>query len=246
MSSSGALSTTIAVFSSAALSSYISTSTTELIEVLTSLPAISTPALSTSSSSSCPTHSPFTWTITVTTTLTSTTYLPSFSFSSSSSTQALNSSSPSPSSSTTTLTLSLPPSQTSLFISASPLTLASTITHPSTTVPVTTTLVSSAPTGTPNPAALHCGVHGLADGDWFMGSYDMDDMLQEVTLGGCYEFCLADYNYDGSCISYEFYPADGTGAPRCNLYSASVADSLESVNPYVPNVWSDVLCGSPV
>jgi hypothetical protein len=46
------------------------------------------------------------------------------------------------------------------------------------------------PTGTPNPAALHCGVHGLADGEWLIGEYEENSVDVHVTLLGCYEFCL--------------------------------------------------------
>lgn len=56
----------------------------------------------------------------------------------------------------------------------------------------------------------------------------------------------ADFLSTASCLSYEFYPAAGTGSPRCNLYSASVADSIQSIVPGISNLWSDVGCGSPV
>lgn len=47
------------------------------------------------------------------------------------------------------------------------------------------------------------------------------------------------------CESYEFYPELYTEAPRCDLFGGSVAQSLDSVDPYVPNVWFDLGCGMP-
>jgi hypothetical protein len=47
------------------------------------------------------------------------------------------------------------------------------------------------------------------------------------------------------CESYEFYPEPGTGAPRCDLFGGSVAQSLASINQWVPNIWYDLGCGVP-
>lgn len=54
------------------------------------------------------------------------------------------------------------------------------------------------------------------------------------------------YGIHQGCVSYEFYPEEGTGAPRCALFGGSVADSLDSINRYVPNVWYDLGCGNPL
>jgi hypothetical protein len=53
------------------------------------------------------------------------------------------------------------------------------------------------------------------------------------------------YGIDMGCVSYEFYPELGTGAPRCDLFGGSVAQSLYSINPYVPNIWYDLGCSVP-
>jgi hypothetical protein len=47
------------------------------------------------------------------------------------------------------------------------------------------------------------------------------------------------------CESYEFYPEPGTDAPRCDLFGGSVAQSLASINQWVPNIWYDLGCGVP-
>jgi hypothetical protein len=53
------------------------------------------------------------------------------------------------------------------------------------------------------------------------------------------------YGIDMGCLSIEFYPEPGTDAPRCNLYSEGVAESLDMIIPQVPNVWYDLGCGLP-
>jgi hypothetical protein len=47
------------------------------------------------------------------------------------------------------------------------------------------------------------------------------------------------------CQSYEFWPQPGTGAPRCTLFGANVANTLQSVNDYIPNYFYDLGCGDP-
>jgi hypothetical protein len=126
----------------------------------------------------------------------------------------------------------------------------------------------AAPTGTPNPAAVHCGIHGLPVGDYFLAQFVEDKADVPVTLEGCYEFCVVSflsnisntllsfssgaansrkqgvYGYDQGCVAYEFYPEEVTLEPRCNLYGGSVALSLGIVDNYVPNVWYDLACGN--
>jgi hypothetical protein len=53
------------------------------------------------------------------------------------------------------------------------------------------------------------------------------------------------FGTDMGCQSYTFYPEEGTDAPRCDLFGGSVAQSLDSVNRWVPNVWFDLGCGAP-
>jgi len=85
----------------------------------------------------------------------------------------------------------------------------------------------------------------LPVGDYFLAEFveNKDDV--EVTLQGCYEFCAGVYGIDMGCRSYDFYPEEGTGEKRCDLYGGSVAQSLASINNYVPNVWYDLACGDP-
>jgi hypothetical protein len=53
------------------------------------------------------------------------------------------------------------------------------------------------------------------------------------------------YGYDMGCQSIEFYPEPGTGAPLCNLYGGSVAQSIDTIIPQVPNLWYDLGCMVP-
>lgn len=48
------------------------------------------------------------------------------------------------------------------------------------------------------------------------------------------------------CHSFEFYYEPGTGAPRCGLYSGSVAQGIDMIIPEVPNTWYDVSCVVPM
>ncbi|KAH6671246.1 hypothetical protein B0J14DRAFT_91315, partial [Halenospora varia] len=67
--------------------------------------------------------------------------------------------------------------------------------HPSTSIVPTATVSGTPPTGTANPAVLHCGLHGLPLGDYFLGSwaYQADDV--PVTLLGCYKICAVSFVY---------------------------------------------------
>ncbi|RDW67802.1 hypothetical protein BP6252_09198 [Coleophoma cylindrospora] len=117
--------------------------------------------------------------------------------------------------------------------------------HPTTSY-TPTTVVTFQATGTPNPKALHCGLHGLPVGDYFLAEFVEEKANVAVTLEGCYQFCVGVYGIDMGCESYSFFPEVGTGAPRCDLYGGSVAQSLDSINDYVPNVWYDLGCGNPL
>lgn len=86
----------------------------------------------------------------------------------------------------------------------------------------------------------------------------------EVSLVTCYQFCAVGpsfipcsvdisgvhtdeneqgiFGIDMGCKSFEFYPKPGTGTPRCNLYGASVAQSLDMIIHQVPNIWYVVGC----
>jgi hypothetical protein len=55
--------------------------------------------------------------------------------------------------------------------------------------PTTTVCETSAPTGTPAPRAVHCGVHGLPVGDFFLGRYVEERAGVPVSLEGCWAFC---------------------------------------------------------
>ncbi|KAM3086600.1 hypothetical protein ACMFMG_000727 [Clarireedia jacksonii] len=132
-----------------------------------------------------------------------------------------------------------------LVVSALPVSTGVTDLHPTTTILFTTTITTAISSGTPNPAAVHCGLHGLPVGDFFLAEFVENKAGVDVTLKGCWEFCRGVYGIDAGCESYSFYPEPGTGAPRCDLYGGSVAQSLDSIIPQVPNVWFDLACGDP-
>ncbi|TGO11602.1 hypothetical protein BTUL_0106g00410 [Botrytis tulipae] len=193
-----------------------------LSSTLSLISVTSTPATSTQESTS-------------TTLLFSTTTIP---YSSSSSSLSFLSSS--------SISSSLPPASSfSLSIPALPISTGTTDLHPSTTIAFTTTVTTIQVSGTPNPAAVHCGLHGLPVGDYFLAEFVEDKAGVPVTLQGCWEFCDGVYGIDKGCVSYSFYPEPGTGAPRCDLFGGSVAQSLDSIIPSVPNVWFDLECGDP-
>ncbi|CAL3961889.1 unnamed protein product [Diplocarpon coronariae] len=130
-------------------------------------------------------------------------------------------------------------------ISAEPVFTAapSAVLHPSSSVSQTTVVTEGEATGIPNAGALHCGVHGLPNGAYKMAEYWEDRRNVGVTLLGCYEFCDGANN---GCFSYSFYREEVTGAPRCDLFGGSVADSLDSIINEVPRIWYDVGCGNPL
>ncbi|TPX16616.1 uncharacterized protein E0L32_003557 [Thyridium curvatum] len=156
---------------------------------------------------------------------------------------------------TTTVTPTLDPSTTSTATAttcvidtaiAPVVTATTTATVPPPSVsPTRTVCESDAPSGTPVPGDAHCGVHGKPVGDYFMAQYVQNKKDVPVTLEGCYQFCEASFKENEGCHSYEFYLEPGLGAPRCNLYSSSVAFSLRSIDNYQPNIWYDLSCGDP-
>ncbi|KAI9642363.1 hypothetical protein NHQ30_009167 [Ciborinia camelliae] len=204
---------------------------------------------SSSSSSSSSSLSNFSSSLTAISTLTSTpvqtTISPSESLSLSLPLSLSPSSPSSEATSTTLLTSTSTIPLSSLSLPATPISIGSTDLHPSTTVPFTTTVTTVQVSGTPNPAAVHCGLHGLPVGDFFLAEFVEDKAGVDVTLKGCWEFCRGIYGIDKGCVSYSFYPEPGTGAPRCDLFGGSVAQSLDSIIPSVPNVWFDLECGDP-
>ncbi|KAG8164589.1 hypothetical protein KVR01_004864 [Diaporthe batatas] len=177
---------------------------------------------------------------TVTEETTTTIIIPPFSTSSSASLVINPSQSPievAPSTSTTTTGLvivtSVPPIDTA---SATPSEL------PTTVVTATNTVSDNAPTGTPSPDEIHCGVRGSALGVYYLATYAYNKAGVPVTLEGCYQFCSFAIE---QCYSYEFYLEPGLGAPRCKLYGGIVAYELASIDPYSPDLWFDVACGDP-
>ncbi|KAF7853899.1 hypothetical protein EAF04_010565 [Stromatinia cepivora] len=179
--------------------------------------------------------------LTSTTVLLSTTTLPYPYPSSSSSTLSSTILSLTPSTSNTTSPSTIP----SIPATPTPIATGTTSLHPSTTIQFTTTVTTIQISGTPNPAAVHCGLHGLPVGDYFLAEFVEDKAGVAVSLRGCWEFCYGVYGIDKGCVSYSFYPEPGTGAPRCDLFGGSVAQSLDSIIPQVPNVWFDLECGDP-
>ncbi|KAK2073173.1 hypothetical protein P8C59_007471 [Phyllachora maydis] len=113
-----------------------------------------------------------------------------------------------------------------------------------TVVPITTTVGSSAPSGTPDLGTAHCGVHGSPNGNWRLAQYDYNTGSEPVTLVGCWEFCLYSQSFDGGCKSYDFF-FNELGASRCQLYGSTVAYALASVDNHQPDLWYDLGCGNP-
>lgn len=142
-----------------------------------------------------------------------------------------------------------------------------------TVVPITTTVGSSAPSGTPDLGTAHCGVHGSPNGNWRLAQYDYNTGSEPVTLVGCWEFCLVSQassatssppapapphrrqgrvahmtqysqSFDGGCKSYDFF-FNELGASRCQLYGSTVAYALASVDNHQPDLWYDLGCGNP-
>ncbi|KAL1878757.1 hypothetical protein Daus18300_002033 [Diaporthe australafricana] len=113
-----------------------------------------------------------------------------------------------------------------------------------TTVVVPTATVSSAdaPTGTPNPEDIHCGIKGEAIGTYYLATYAYNKANVPVTLQGCFQFCSFAVE---QCFSFEFYLEPGLGAPRCKLYGGPVAFEVESIDPFQPYTWYDLACGDP-
>ncbi|KAK7714223.1 hypothetical protein SLS64_004322 [Diaporthe eres] len=60
---------------------------------------------------------------------------------------------------------------------------------PTTVVTATDTVSSNAPTGTPSPQTIHCGIRGTAIGVYYLATYAYNRANVPVTLQGCYQFC---------------------------------------------------------
>lgn len=137
---------------------------------------------------------------------------------------------------------------------------------PTTVVTATNTVSDNAPTGTPSPAEIHCGIRGNAIGVYYLATYAYNKVNVPVTLQGCYQFCSVSGSNHHSyvpcisspvltfcvqqvaveqCYSYEYYLEPGLGAPRCKLYGGLVAYEVESIDPFQPYQWFDVACGDP-
>ncbi|KAH8788702.1 hypothetical protein F5883DRAFT_9508 [Diaporthe sp. PMI_573] len=113
---------------------------------------------------------------------------------------------------------------------------------PTTVVTATNTVSDDAPTGTPSPQEIHCGIKGTAIGVYYLATYAYNKVNVPVTLQGCYQFCSFAVE---QCYSYEYYLEPGLGAPRCKLYGGLVAYEVESIDPFQPYQWFDVACGDP-
>lgn len=48
-----------------------------------------------------------------------------------------------------------------------------------------------------------------------------------------------------ACSSYSLTFEEDTGLPRCDLFSGSVADSVESFNEDIVQQWYDIRCTRP-
>ncbi|KAK0618477.1 hypothetical protein B0T17DRAFT_619066 [Bombardia bombarda] len=108
----------------------------------------------------------------------------------------------------------------------------------------TTVCASSAPSGTPLPDRIHCGVHGLPVGDYFVAQFIEDESGVPVTLDGCWKSCGSVWGSTHGCQSYDYYLND-LGAPRCDLYSRDVASAVDAIDNHEPNTWFDLACGDP-
>ncbi|EPE25926.1 hypothetical protein GLAREA_01838 [Glarea lozoyensis ATCC 20868] len=184
-----------------------------------------THASSTASITGCSAPSTSTSVITITNNVTSTITLP---FNSTSQTTTTSSTTTSTTSHTTIIT----PLPLTSVLPATVATGASSELHPSTSV-VATTIVSGTPPGaTANPKALHCGLHGLPVGDYFLAGFVENETSGRLDVWKCWRYCTSVFGIDMGCESYTFYPEEGTDAPRCDLYGGSVAQSLDSVNRF--------------
>ena len=143
--------------------------------------------------------------------------------------------------------------------------LTSTVT--TTVTPTKTVCATDAPTGTPKKTNSHCGVHGKAVGDFFIGRFVENAANLPVTLKGCYQFCEVSclsaircisfpplltciplsqsvWGDTHGCLSFDYY-LNSLGAPRCDLYGSTVAYALDDIDNNQPNWWFDRECGDP-
>ncbi|KAK5663640.1 hypothetical protein OQA88_4071 [Cercophora sp. LCS_1] len=123
-----------------------------------------------------------------------------------------------------------------------PLTPTSTSTH----TPTATVCAWTAPSGSPNPENIHCGVRGRPAGEnRFIGRYVENGEGVSVTSKGCWQFCgKSVWGTEHGCSSYEFHE-DESGKPRCDLYGGPVAFVMEAVDGGRNETWFDLECGDP-
>jgi hypothetical protein len=87
------------------------------------------------------------------------------------------------------------PLPTSSYIESSsepgvPVTIATgTCLHPETSIEQTATVSGTPHSGTANPKAYHCGLHGLPVGDLFLARFVQDEDAPPMTVVTCYKYC---------------------------------------------------------
>ncbi|KAK0731240.1 hypothetical protein B0H67DRAFT_564227 [Lasiosphaeris hirsuta] len=110
--------------------------------------------------------------------------------------------------------------------------------------PTGTVCVDSAPSGSPRPANVHCGVRGKAVGNYFLGRFVENAAGVGVTLEGRWKFCGSVWGATHGCLAYDFH-LNEFGVPRCDLYGNHVAFVVDAIDNYQPNTWFDLECGDP-
>lgn len=83
----------------------------------------------------------------------------------------------------------------------------------------------------------------MEQGRYFFGEIYENRRNVDVTLQGCYQFCLL---YSRNCRSYHFLDRQAAGGqPRCEMYGARVAWEVSRFNTSAPGIWYDLGCGDP-
>lgn len=101
----------------------------------------------------------------------------------------------------------------------------------------------------PAPGTQYCGEHGSALGVFLLGTFFENEDNVPVTLEGCFQYCQVTRSSTPGkgCKSYYFHERDGLkGSTSCDLYGASVTDSLAKTDDSVDGVWYDLACGDPL
>ncbi|KAK4193409.1 hypothetical protein QBC35DRAFT_458457 [Podospora australis] len=112
--------------------------------------------------------------------------------------------------------------------------------------PSTTVFELTAPTGRPQPANIHCGIHGNPVGNFFLARFVENEAGTPVTLEGCWQFGGSIYGMAHGCLSYNFYTNE-LGAARCDLYGSRVAFAVDEIDGRLEETrWFDLACGDPV